>query len=1040
MKIAEVSIRNPVLITCIVILMLATGIISLLKLPVDQFPNVEIPYLRVTIIYKGAGPEEMEKLVAKPLEEEIRTIPGVQKIMSFTREGVCTIVTKFPLEINPQYVEQQLRDRTAQARRRMPKDIDEPIIRRHSISDQPMIQFAVRGLTNRQLLYEIAEKRLKPGLEQVDKVSHVLIYGGSKREIQVLLSRNKLSAYELSLRQIASTVEMSGENIPLGKSDDTGDKSKQWIFRSLWEYNTLKDIGEVMVKFYGNDVPVRLGDIAEIVDTTEDRTSYSFVNGQPTVTVDVYRQSGANTVAVAENVKRRLSDISRNLRLDYPGIETVILRDGAKSIRDDIADVRQSILLGIILTIIVVFLFLGNLRSTIITGIAIPNSLIGAFLFVAIAGFTVNLLTLLALSLAVGLLIDDAIVVRENIFRHLKMGKTAEQAALEGTSEVGLAVIATTLAVLSVFGPIGFVGGIPGKFLKEFGLTVCFIMLISLFDALTVGPMLSALFLEGKAHKPSLLEKIWNATFVRLADAFAKFQDNLTEVYVRISSWTLKNSGKVLLIGVVFFLLSLTTCKYIPKTFVPAPDMGEMLVTMEFEPGVTLDTARDRSLEVDKLIHTNPEVAYTSLVVGDENGDSSMARIYLRLVERAKRRINTTRFKEKIRPQLSKYAAWRIQVRDFDNLFGGQRPFVIHLMSDNDELLQETGKKVMDELKTYKGALEVDWNRRPGKPEMRLVFDEAKNREYGISSKLAGAELRSQIEGIIPAKFREGGEEWNIRVRLRESDRNLKENFNEAQVLNMNNRLIHLNRVAELKPVAGQANIYRENGKRVLEISSDIATGYGIGDIIQWMKERLQNEKLIPPGVTFSFGEQSGQYSEMIDNFLLAAGLAILFIYLVLASLYGSFLIPFNLLIPLPLAFSGALIALLIGRQSLNIFSIIAIIMLLGIATKNSILLIDFTKQLQARGMDLKTAIITAGKTRLRPILMTSMALIAGTLPLAIGLNESSKQRASMGWVIIGGVITSTFLTLVVVPASLNFFRRKDRKGKPTQKPPKSAS
>jgi len=1027
MKIAELAIQRPVFITCLVLLMLAVGGLSLLRLPVDQYPSVEFPWVAVTVVYPGAGPEEIANLVSKPIEEEVRTISGMKQVQSWNSEGVASIFVEFNLDAELGFAEQQVRNRVALARTRMPKEIEEPLITRYNPTDQPVSIIALRGDRPIGEMFEIADRKLRPRFEQVPKVSQVKIFGGSKREIQVQLDRDKLAAHQLSVSQIGQALEMGGTNIPLGKRPDADNPGRETIYRSLGEYNALTDVRNAIVKFLGNDVPVRLGDLGTVRDTYKEETSKAFLNGQPTLVMEISRQSGANTVAVAEGVKKRMDELNTMLAEQYPGLALVQVRDGARAIRANITDVGESIGIGIILTVVVVFLFLGTLRSTLITGVALPNSLLGAFVLVAAAGFSVNMLTLLALSLAVGLLIDDAIVVRENIFRHMELGQPPREAALVGTKEVGLAVIATTLAILSVFGPIAFVGGITGRFLREFGLTVCFVMLISLFDALTMGPMLSAHF-AGKKSRKGLF-----GFFSRFTDpvvrAFDRFQTWLEDSYERVSRWTLGRPGLVLVSAVVILGASLFLVPGIPKTFLPTPDTGELLVQFELEPGSTLQATQAVTLQLEEKIRSNPAVELTSAIAGNNEGNVNQGSVYVRLKPANQRHLNSTAYKNQLRAMLKSFEQYRVKVVEYDPLFGGFRPFAMKLMSNDPEALRTSARRILARMKQYPGFVEADLDQREGKPEVRVVYDDRKTKLLGVSSKMAGAELRAQIEGITPAKFRERGEEWDIRVRLRDQDRELRSAFPEILVPNMNGRLVSLAQVAALSPTTGPTTIVVQDGLRTNTISADMAKNVGIGDLMEWLTWTVKQEKLLPESVQMKFEGQGEQFEEMAQNMGLAVFMAILFIYLVLASLYESFTTPFLLLLALPLAVCGALAALWLGGQSLNLFSIIATIMLLGIATKNSILLVDYTNQLVAKGRGLKEALVEAGKTRLRPILMTSMALVAGTLPVAIGLNEASKQRTSMGYVIIGGVISSTLLTLVVVPAAVWLFRR--RKAKP---------
>jgi len=1029
MDIASFSIKRPVLIVCAFLLMIVIGLLSIYRLPVDQFPDVKIPYIQVFVVYPGAGPAEMETLVAKPIEDEVRTISGVKNVNSYCGDSYLSMFVEFSLDSVPAEAEQSMRAKVAVVKGKLPKEAEEPVIRRFDFSDQPILRLALQGNEGVSVnaIYGIADTFVRPKLEQVSKVSQVLVLGGSKREIQVLLDRGKIKAYKMPVIGVSQAIGMAGQNIPLGKKADSSDAAKEYIYRSLGEFNTLEDIKNVVVKFAGNDVPVKLSDLGVVNDTFADELSRAYVNGKRAVAVDVYRQSGSNTVAVASDVRKRVEQIKAELKTRYPEVNLVTIRDGSRAITANIWDVGESIVIGILLTVLVVFLFLGSLRSTFITGIALPNSLICAFVFILVFGFSINMLTLLALSLVVGLLVDDAIVVRENIFRHIqKLKKPPVQAAVEGTNEVAMAVIATTFAIISVFGPIAFVGGIIGMFLRQFGLTVVFVMLISLMDSLTMGPMLSAKF-AGEKKSNSFVPRMWRALTDPPVRAFERFQDWLVRIYEKLMHRTIKLPWLILALCLVLFAGSIFVAGYLPKTFLPPTDNGEFMLKMETPPGTSLDKTEEIGNKAYSVILADKEVAVSTFIVGNGEGAANTVEFYVKLRPWGERKIRSSSFKEVLRKKLADFSAYHLSVTDYDVMFGGQKPFELNLTSMDQDLLLKTSDAIIAELKKFPGFSELDIDYRSGKPEMRVIYDDVKAKQVGVSTSMAGAELRAQMEGTTPAKFREKGEEWDIRVRLQDSDRDLKKNFAVTSIPNMNYRLVSLSQVSRMEEATGPSFISRRNGLRAVNIGADVAAGYGVGDLQAFTDKVCREKKLIPQGVSTGYMSAAEQYSDMAQNMALAAFLAVIFIYMVLSSLYNSFITPFSLLLPLPLAISGALLALWIGGQSLNMFSIIAIIMLLGVATKNSILLVDYTNQLLEQGMELKEAIILAGKTRLRPIIMTSVTLVAGTLPLAIGLNEASKSRASMGYVIIGGVITSTLLTLVVVPAVLVLFGK--RKG-----------
>jgi len=1023
MTLADLSIKRPIFISSIVIVMLAMGYMALKRLAVDLFPNVTFPVVTVTTVYKGAGPAEIETLISKVLEEEMSSIPGIKSLRSKSSDSISQVVTEFTLETDLQYAEQQVRDRVSLAKKKLPKDIDEPIIKRIDPSDQPIVILAVQSDLKPAELYDFVNLKLKPVIEQIPQVGLVNIEGGRKREIHVELDLKKLKHMELSASAVSNRIAAAGQNIPAGK---VSRNESELVFRTLGEFQGIKDVGSVIVSFFGNDVPITVGQISDINEALEDETSRSFYNGQPSIFLKVFRQSGANTLKVAEAVKKRAAELDQNMAAYGASWHIKVVRDGAHLIQANVDDVNEAIIIGIILTIVVVFFFLGSGRSTIITGLALPNSLLGAFFLMWVCGFSINIMTLLALSLAVGLLIDDAIVVRENIFRHVEEGKSAKKAASIGTAEVQLAVLATTLAVIAVFGPIGFLQGVVGQFFKEFGLTVCFAMAISLFDALTIAPMLSAYF-AGAPHKKNsnVKENPFQAMITKALKAFDDMQSYLEDVYEVALKWSLKHPGTVLGAATLIFLLSLVCAKFIPKTFLPAQDTGEFVVSLELPPGTNLDRMSDVAGQVDKILAGHPEVKDRVLSVGGDTG-AQMAEFYINMVPRKERSMNTSQFKESLRSELASVAFAKPLVRDIDIIGAGLRPFNMYVVGSDLDEIQKVSQGVFEKLKNHPSLVGVDTSYRPGKPEYQVQPDKTMAENLGVSTAVMGLELRNLIEGATPAVYRKDGEEYKIRVRLKEADRDLKKNFDEIYVPNVNFSLVKLSNLAKGVEVSGPATIDRQDRGRSVQIMADVAAkGPGMGAAIGEVDKYFAENKVLKPGMKYVFKGQAENFKELGPNMLLAAILGIMFIYLVLSSLYESFITPFAIMLVLPLAACGAFYGLFIAQESLNLFSMIGCVMLLGVATKNSILLVDATKQIiEHEGLSEEKALIKAGRLRLRPILMTSFALIAGMLPIAIGLNEASKQRTSMGWAVIGGLVSSTLLTLLVVPAAYSYIER----------------
>jgi HAE1 family hydrophobic/amphiphilic exporter-1 len=1019
MNLSDLSIRRPVFITAIVIVMVTLGLMAFKKMPVDMFPNVTFPVVMVQTAYPGAGPAEVETLVSKILEEQISTVAGIKTLSSNNTEGNSMVIAEFTLDTDVKYAEQQIRDKVSSALSKLPTDSKQPVIRRIDPADQPIVILAMTSEMPDAELFDLADKTIKPKIEQVSQVGQVQVFGGREREIHVELDRAKLKQYELSATAVSARIAAAGANIPAGSVNKA---SQELVFRTVGEFGSVKDIGSVIVSFLGNDVPVTVNDVGRVVDTVKDETSRGYYNGHKAVFMIVFRQSGANTIAVADAVKKRAEQINKDFAATNSTAKMIVVRDGAKAIRANVLDVEETIGFGILLTVLVVFFFLGSLRSTLITGLAIPNSLIGAFFLMSVAGFSINIMTLLALSIAVGLLIDDAIVVRENIFRHAEMGKPPIKAASEGTKEVLLAVIATTGAVISVFAPIGFLSGVVGQFFKEFGLTICFAMLISLFDALTMAPMLSAYFAGAHSAGP----KWWAASVGKVLKAFDRFQTYLEDTYAAFLRKAI--NYPILIIGsaLAIFIVSIVLAKFIPKTFLPTPDFGEFQVTLDAAPGTSLDAMAEASSKVDALIRSHKETESSVMFVGSFTGEANKATFFINMIDAKKRKnVTTTKLKEMLREEFKPYAEFRPIVKDIDNVGGGQRPFNLNISGTDLKEIEKYSQLAFEKLKNHPALTDVDISNRPGKPEFQVLPDKVRSERLGVAANVLGQELRAQVEGLTPAVFREKGEEYDIRVRLKEDQRNLLEAFQEAYVPNVNGSLVRLRDVSKAVNTTGPATITRQDRGRYIQIAADMAPkGPGMQAVMDDIDKMFATEIKLPPGMRYKFVGQAESFQELIGNMIIAMGLGILFIYLVLASLYESFVTPFTILLVLPLAACGALFALLITQESLNIFSMIGCVMLLGVATKNSILLVDYTKHLMNEGWEMKKAVVEAGRVRLRPILMTTLALIAGMLPLAIGLNEASKQRTAMGVAVIGGLISSTLLTLMVVPAAFSYLER----------------
>lgn len=1025
MNFAGISIGRPIFITSVMIMIVAVGVQSFRQMPIDLYPQVNVPVVSVTTIYPGAGPSEIETLVTKPIEDEISTISGMKRLTSKSLEGISQVVAEFNQGVDVKYAEQQIRDKVSTAKTKIPGEAKEPVIRKMDPSDQPIMTLAVQSKLTDSETFDVADQFIKPRLEQVNNVGSIDILGGRKREIQVLLDRKKLKDRELSVTQVAGQIGASGQNVPTGKVN-VG--TKETIFRSLGEYRSAKDVDKTLVSLFANENPTRVSDIGRVVDTLEDEKTRVFVNGQKSLFLDVYRQSGSNTLAVVKDIKKSVDKIQSELTKANPGIELKVIRDASVQIDNNVYDVYETIIIAVILTVITVFFFLGSFRSTLITGLSLPISLIGAFILMAQAGFSINIVSLLALTLAIGLLVDDAIVVIENIYRRMELGEDAKTASLLGTQEIQLAVFAITLVVISVFAPVAFMSGLIGQFLKQFGLTIAFSMAISLFVALTIIPMLAAFFAgEGHAEDKTKNKGIYHFTIGVLVRAFDKFQSRLEAGYEKVLTFTLRKPLAVLGASFVVFVLSIYTITRVPATFTPDRDEGEIAVSLDLPPGTNLDGMHDVAKKVDAVIRSKPEVVISALTIGGRNNEPNKASFFVRLKSGKERGGTTTQFKEKLRESLKLFASANPIVTDYDSSGGLQtQPVTINFVSTDQKVLEQYVTKITAHMKTDHRFKDVDSTFRPGKPELQVIVKDKAAETFGISTLQVGMELRAQVEGMTPAKFRENGREYDIRVRLEPNQRNLEADYEKVLVPNVNGKLVKLSDIAAKNVATAAAAIDRQDRGRYIQVTSGLSPGVGLSEAIGSLEQAMKADSnlKLPDGVRYTLAGDSENLQDMTNSMITALGFALLFIYLILSSLYESFVTPITILLALPLALCGAFLALFVTGESLNIFAILGIFLLLGVSGKNSILLIDFARQLMSEGKTRSEALIHAGRARLRPILMTSFALIAGTIPVAIGLNEASKQRTSMGIAIIGGMISSTILTLVVVPAAFTYIDR----------------
>lgn len=1010
MNIVTLSIKRPIFMSCIAIIFIAIGLRAYKMLGVDLFPDITLPIVSIKTTYSGASPREVETQVTKYIEDEVNTISGLKKITSKNYESLSVVIAEFNMGVDIKYAEQQVREKVSIIEYKLPEDVDKPIIERIDPNDQPVAVIALRASNlSESELYDVADLFVKTKLEQLNDVGSVDIVGGRQREIHIILDRNKLKERELTAFMVSQRLSGAGQNISSGKVNSG---LQEISFKSLGEFENLKDVGETVINLYNNDNPTKIKDVAIVKDTLQDEKSRVYVNGEKVLALRIYKQSGTNTLAVVNGVKKNFARINQELSKIKGSPQIEIIRDGGRSIQMNIDDVFNTIILTIILTVIVIYLFLQSVASTFIVSTAIPVALIGAFALMLLSNFTINVISLMAFSLAVGMVIDDAILIKENVYRHAEMGYKGKMAASLGSKQVLFAVLATSFTLLAVYIPVSFMKGVIGQFLKQFGLVIVFTTVISTINAITMSPMLSA-YLPDKIETEEERKRSWKH---KLLFWFDGLQSLSLKGYLKILNVALKAPYLTIIIAICTFFLSIHSAKYIPKTFLPTDDSGEFVINFELPTGSNVEATSQAGLEINKILKSDKIIDALFITIGGEN-EVNKGNIYVRLIPFEKRKGTTTTLeKEKVRQALSQIKDFIIQITNYSQTGSNERPFSINLVGYDMDELKKYANLFLDRIKDDPRFVEPDMNYRDGKPELQINLLQNKAEKYGITTLNLGSELKAEVEGLTPAKYKINGNEYDVRVRLQEDQRNLTENFEKIYIPNINNRLIKLSNVATAKMTVGPSVINRQDKGRYIQISSEIAKGSGSGDLMKDAQNIFVNDLKLPSSIKTSFTGTSENFNEMTTSFTLAITLGILFTYLILASLYESFITPFTILISLPLAICGALFGLYLTGQSINLMSLLGIVVLISLATKSAIVLVDYTNQKIGEGKDRITALKEACKTRFRPIIMSSLTTIVGMVPIALGMSEVSSQRVSMGIVVIGGMLTATIFTLIIIP------------------------
>ncbi|MGE4319214.1 MAG: efflux RND transporter permease subunit [Deferribacterales bacterium] len=1007
MFLSDLSIKRPVFATVIMLSLVVLGVFSYKRLSVEEYPNVEIPFISVVTKYPGASAQTVETEVSKKIEEAVNPVAGVKKVMSYSNEGVSTVVIEFTLETKINDVNPEVRAKISAIRGDLPDDIEEPIIQKLDFNAMPVISIAAQSETlSQRELTDIVDKLIKKRLESVQGVGKVDMVGSAEKEINVEIDPLRLESLGITPTAIISGIKAENINTPLGRMT-RGDGEYSVRISGKGDFaDQLRNLTVLSLDGRG----VKLGEVANIIDSVEEERTVSLYNGQPAISLDVLKQSGANVVQVVDDVKKRVDKIKNELPAD---VKITVVRDSSQQIRDSLADVQDTIIIGGILTVLIVFLFINSWRSTVITGLTLPISVIAAFIIIYAMGMSLNVMTLMALSLAIGMLIDDAIVVRENIVRHVEMGKDHMTASREGTSEIGQAVMATTFSVMAVFVPVAFMKGIVGRFFFSFGMTVAFAVAISLLVSFTLDPMLSS-----RWHDPSIGKKDRKG-LAKLIHKFNIMFDNLGDSYKSVVRWALTHRKTIVAITTAAFVIGLFLFGTLQSAFVEQYDKGEFQVSFKTAPDSSISESRSRLTAMLDAVKDVKEVEHTYGTIGaGDSGTVHKGVLYVKLVDK-KLRDRTQEDVQKIfREKLSKVAGIKISIEEAGGLKSSDKPLVINISGDNIDKLKQYSEELKEKMQTISGIVDVSASLEDDTPEYRLKVNREKAAALGVTSTDVVNAVSILLGGSVASTFEEeDGDAVDIRVRLDERYRMTADQVMNLKIaVNNNNKpeLIPLRSIATYEVDNSPSQIDRLALSRKVEVAANL-DNMPIGTAINLVKEKIPEIKT-EPGYTFSFAGEGEDMAESFGYMAEALLLAVIMVYLVLAAQFESFIEPLAIMFSLPLSIVGMAGMLHLTGDTVNIMSLIGLIMLMGLVTKNAILLVDYGKHLRRGGMERTEALVTAGRTRFRPIMMTTLAMIFGMMPLFLAIGAGAEMRAPMARAVVGGLITSTILTLVVVP------------------------
>jgi HAE1 family hydrophobic/amphiphilic exporter-1 len=1028
----QVSLRNPVFATMVMLAFVVMGLFSFQRLQVDQFPSIDFPVVVVTTEYPGAAPEIVETEVTQKVEEAVNTIAGINALTSRSYEGQSVVIIEFGLSIQGRKAAEDVREKIALLKPTLRDEVKNPTVLRFDPAARAIWSVAVLPVATSDTtppsaaeLTQWAEQTLKKRLENVRGVGAVTLVGGSRRAINIELKPQAMEALGITADQIVAAVRSENQDAPLGTLRT---RNQERVVQLQARMDNPQDFGRIIVTRRGGQA-IRLAQVASVVDGSAEQENLALYNGQRTLLLQVQKTQDENTIGVVNGLQATLTEMQARLP---PGFKLEEVQDSSRAIRVGVNNVRQTLIEGAMLTVLIVFLFLNSWRSTIITGLTLPIALIGTFMVMNMFGFTINMITLMALSLCVGLLIDDAIVVRENIVRHLQMGKTPYQAAMDGTQEIGLAVLATTLSIVAVFLPIGFMEGIIGKFFHEFGITVASAILISMFVSFTLDPMLSSVWHDPDVHSsrdpahPAPRRGWYDHSIGRLTGWIDRMQDELVEIYQQVLTWSLQHKLTTLALALGVFVGSVVMVPLLGTEFVPKADFSETSLTFNTPVGSSLEATEAKARQVEAIVRSFPEVRYTLSTINAGNAQGKIyANIYIRLVNRQERTLNADQLAARLRERLRSVGGINVTHVGLLDSVGGNKQVEFSLQGPDLQELARLTTQVLDKVRPITGLVDLDSSVKPNKPTVELHMKSDAASDLGVGVATLSTALRTLVAGQTVGNWRADDDQtYDVTVRLGAADRQTPQALANLPLVvgtqaDGSPRVVRVSQVADVVESTGANQINRRSLTREVAINANVF-GRTSGEVSADIRKVLDTT-VFPPGYSYQFGGSTKNMQESFGYAVSALAMGVIFIYMILASQFKSFLQPLALMTSLPLTLIGVVLALMMFQSSMSMFSVIGIIMLMGLVTKNAILLVDFA--IRARegtpdhaAMGRTEALLMAARVRLRPILMTTLAMVFGMVPLAFALSEGSEQRAPMGQAVIGGVITSSLLTLVVVP------------------------